>query len=52
MIASLVMLGLSGAVGAFIGGGHKFRAAARVFVGGGAAMAITSFIGHVAGTQL
>lgn len=50
--ASLIMLGASGAVGALIGGGHKIRASLRVFVGGGAAMAITAFIGHIAGTQL
>lgn len=52
VIASLCMLAVSGAVGAMIGGGHKVRAAARVFLGGGAAMAITAFVGHLAGTQL
>jgi VIT1/CCC1 family predicted Fe2+/Mn2+ transporter len=50
--ASLVALGISGAVGAQIGGGHKVRAAARVFVGGGLAMAITALIGHIIGANL
>lgn len=49
---SLAGLALSGAVGAYIGGGHRLRAASRVFVGGGAAMAITAFIGHLVGTSL
>lgn len=52
VIASMVMLAVSGATGAVIGGGHKVRAAARVFVGGGAAMAITALVGHLAGTHL
>lgn len=52
VIASLVMLAISGAVGAFIGGGHKVIAAARVFLGGGAAMAITAFVGHLVGTTI
>lgn len=47
--SSLVALGLSGATGAFIGGGHRIGAAARVFLGGGAAMAITYFVGHLIG---
>jgi vacuolar iron transporter family protein len=49
---SLLALAISGAVGAFIGGGHRLRAAARVFVGGGAAMAITALIGHLIGHSL
>jgi VIT1/CCC1 family predicted Fe2+/Mn2+ transporter len=52
VVASLIMLAISGAVGAYIGGGHKIRAAARVFVGGGAAMAITFAIGHLIGTSV
>lgn len=52
VISSLFVLGISGAVGAFIGGGHKLRAAARVFFGGAAAMAITALIGHLVGTNL
>jgi VIT1/CCC1 family predicted Fe2+/Mn2+ transporter len=47
VICSLLALGISGAMGAYIGGGHKFVAASRVFVGGGAAMAITALIGHL-----
>jgi VIT1/CCC1 family predicted Fe2+/Mn2+ transporter len=49
---SLLALALSGAVGAAIGGGHKLVAASRVFVGGGAAMAITACIGHLLGHSL
>lgn len=49
VIASLIMLAVSGAVGAFIGGGSRLVAAARVFVGGGAAMAITALVGHLVG---
>ena len=52
VISSLVALGISGAVGAYIGGGHRLRAAARVFVGGGVAMAATAFIGHLIGTHI
>jgi VIT1/CCC1 family predicted Fe2+/Mn2+ transporter len=49
VIASLMALAISGAIGAYIGGGHKVRAALRVFIGGGIAMAITALIGHVIG---
>lgn len=52
VISSLIALAGSGAVGAYIGGGHKLRAAARVFVGGAAAMAITALIGHIIGSKL
>jgi VIT1/CCC1 family predicted Fe2+/Mn2+ transporter len=52
VIASLLALAISGAVGAFIGGGHRLLAASRVFFGGGAAMAITAFIGHLVGGRL
>ncbi len=50
--SSLVALAVSGAVGAYIGGGHRIRAALRVFFGGGVAMAITYLIGHLLGTSL
>jgi VIT1/CCC1 family predicted Fe2+/Mn2+ transporter len=50
--ASLIALAISGAIGAYIGGGHRLRAASRVFLGGGAAMAITAFIGHLVGHAL
>ncbi len=52
VIASLMALAVSGAIGAFIGGGHKVRAASRVFLGGGAAMAITALIGHIVGRAI
>jgi VIT1/CCC1 family predicted Fe2+/Mn2+ transporter len=51
-IISLVALFLSGAVGAIIGGGNKVKAALRVFIGGGLAMAITFLIGHLVGTSV
>ena len=46
VISSLVALAISGAVGAYVGGGHRLRAALRVLIGGGAAMAVTAVIGH------
>lgn len=52
IIASLIFLAISGAIGAIIGGGNRFIAAARVFVGGGAAMAITALVGHLVGRAL
>lgn len=52
VLSSLVALAISGAVGALIGGGHKLLAASRVFLGGGAAMAITALIGHLIGSNL
>ncbi len=52
VFASLLALGISGAIGAYIGGGHRFIAASRVFLGGGAAMAITAFIGHLVGKSI
>jgi VIT1/CCC1 family predicted Fe2+/Mn2+ transporter len=51
-VSSLIALALSGAVGAYIGGGHRIIAALRVLIGGGAAMAITYFIGHLIGTSV
>lgn len=52
VIVSMLALAVSGAVGAFLGGGHRLRAASRVFIGGGAAMAITALIGHLVGRSL
>lgn len=49
---SLVALAISGGIGAFLGGGHRIRAAARVLIGGGIAMAITAFIGHIIGNTI
>ena len=52
VIFSLVALAISGAVGAFLGGGNRLWAAARVFLGGGVAMAVTAFIGHLIGRSV
>lgn len=52
VLVSIIALGLSGALGAFIGGGSKPRAAARVFVGGAVAMAVTALIGHLIGSHI
>jgi vacuolar iron transporter family protein len=52
VVFSLLALGVSGASGAFIGGGHRAKAAFRVLAGGAVAMAITAFIGHLVGTSL
>lgn len=51
-ITSAFLLFVSGAIGAAIGGGHKLKAALRVFIGGGLAMAITFAIGHIIGTSV
>ena len=52
VIATLLFLGISGAIGAFLGGGNKIWAAVRVFLGGGIAMAVTSLIGHLIGRNV
>ena len=44
-------LALTGAVGAWIGGGRKVRAAMRVVVGGGLALAATFTIGNLLGAS-
>ncbi|HVX57993.1 MAG TPA: VIT family protein, partial [Candidatus Saccharimonadales bacterium] len=49
---SLLALAVSGSVGASLGGGHHLRAASRVFLGGGIAMAITALIGHLIGKAI
>jgi VIT1/CCC1 family predicted Fe2+/Mn2+ transporter len=46
---SLVALAASGAFGAYLGGAPMARAAARVTIGGGIAMALTFAIGHFLG---
>jgi len=51
-IASLATLFTSGAVGAHIGGGNKIKAALRVCIGGGLAMAVTFLIGHLIGASV
>jgi VIT1/CCC1 family predicted Fe2+/Mn2+ transporter len=52
VIASMIMLAISGATGAYIGGGSRLRASMRVFLGGGAAMAITALVGHIVGSHV
>lgn len=48
--AVLAALAATGALGAWIGGGSKFRAAARVVVGGALALAATFTIGSILGS--
>jgi VIT1/CCC1 family predicted Fe2+/Mn2+ transporter len=52
VIFSLVALAVSGATGAYLGGGHRLKAASRVFIGGGLAMAVTYLIGHLIGKSI
>ena len=52
VISSLVALGISGAIGAHIGGGNRRWAGARVLIGGGLGMAVTALIGHLIGASL
>lgn len=52
VILSLVALAVSGGIGAYLGGGHRVRAAARVLIGGGIAMAVTALIGHLIGNTI
>jgi VIT1/CCC1 family predicted Fe2+/Mn2+ transporter len=47
----LVALALTGALGAWIGGGSKTRAAVRVVVGGALALAATFVIGNLLGAS-
>ncbi|MCA4134608.1 VIT family protein [Arthrobacter sp. M4] len=49
-LAVLLALGLTGAVGAWIGGGSRTRAALRVVVGGALALAATFGIGSLLGS--
>lgn len=49
---SLLTLFISGAIGAWIGGGSKLKAALRVSVGGGLAMVVTFTIGHLIGASI
>ena len=51
-IAALVVLAITGAVGGRLGGAPVGRAAVRVLVGGGAAMAITALVGNLIGTAV
>jgi VIT1/CCC1 family predicted Fe2+/Mn2+ transporter len=49
--AVLLALAVTGAIGAWIGGGSKTRAGARVVVGGGLALAATFTIGNLLGAS-
>jgi len=51
-IAALVVLAITGAVGGHLGGAPVTRAAIRVLIGGGAAMAITALVGNLIGTAV
>ena len=50
-VSVLVALALTGALGAWIGGGSKARAAVRVVVGGALALAATFLIGNLLGAS-
>jgi VIT1/CCC1 family predicted Fe2+/Mn2+ transporter len=47
--AALIALGVLGAVGGRLGGAPRSRAAVRVVLGGGIAMAVTALIGSIIG---
>jgi VIT1/CCC1 family predicted Fe2+/Mn2+ transporter len=49
-VASTLALLVFGAVGAYLGGAHKVRAAIRVLIGGWLAFAITYGVGKLFGT--
>jgi VIT1/CCC1 family predicted Fe2+/Mn2+ transporter len=49
-VSALVALGVLGALGAQVGRAPRARAAIRVLVGGGLAMAVTALVGHLAGS--
>lgn len=50
IVVALVALGVLGALGARLGGAPQARAAVRMVLGGGGAMALTMLIGHLFGT--
>ncbi|MFO7590569.1 MAG: VIT family protein [Acidimicrobiia bacterium] len=51
-VASLVVLALTGGVGGKLGGAKVGRAAGRVLLGGGIAMAATALVGELIGTAV
>lgn len=51
-VATLVALGITGALGAILGKSHWLRPTVRVLVGGGLALAVTFGIGALLGTQI
>ena len=52
VVVSLIALALLGVVGARLGGAPPFRAAVRVVVGSGLAMALAAGVGAVVGTAV
>ena len=50
-VAVLLALGLTGWLGAYIGGGSRRRASLRVVIGGALALVATFFIGHLLGAS-
>ena len=50
-VAVIVALGLTGWLGAYIGGSNRVRAATRVVVGGAVALAATFIIGNLLGAS-
>ena len=52
VVASLLALGLLGAVGATLGGARRWRGTLRVAVGGAAAMGLTMLVGKLTGAAL
>ena len=51
-VTALVLLAITGAIGGRIGGAPMWRAATRVLLGGGAAMALTALIGSLVGAAV
>ena len=52
IVASLILLGVLGAFGAYVGGARIWRGIARVMFWGALAMATTAMIGHIFGTAV
>ncbi|WP_174543073.1 VIT1/CCC1 transporter family protein [Sphingomonas mali] len=52
MAVTLVLLAVTGAIGAHAGGANQIRGAIRVVFWGALAMAVTAAIGHLFGTQV
>ena len=50
--SALVVLAVTGGIGGRLGGAPVGRAALRVLIGGGAAMAITALVGDLIGTAV
>lgn len=52
VISAMITLAITGAIGAYVGGGNRLWAAFRVLIGGGLAMLITGVIGHFVGIAI